>query len=205
MIDINKVLVVANAALPSFIPHSVVTLFSILILGAIEGAFISKILKVQYSSAYWAAMLANLASTFIGIPVSWALFAAGVIPSALLVDHFDISVHPLVGESTRQALLFGGIRPSPWNDLGIAISLLVTLVPFWLGSIWSERKFYLKSFPEAKRNQLTQAVVYGNLVTYAVFAVYCGWQVGKAYQDLPTQIEQFEEEKLRSGDKLKAR
>ncbi len=56
----------ANIALPSFLPHSFATLFGILVIAAIEGWFLMKILRLSYSESYRHALNANFKSTIVG-------------------------------------------------------------------------------------------------------------------------------------------
>jgi len=61
----------ANVALPSFLPHSFATLFGIFLIAAIEGWFIMKVLRLKYGRSYKYALIANLKSTIAGIPFAW--------------------------------------------------------------------------------------------------------------------------------------
>lgn len=49
----------ANVALPSFLPHSLATLIGILAIAAIEGWFVMKGLQLSYAESYRHALNAN--------------------------------------------------------------------------------------------------------------------------------------------------
>ena len=118
----------ANVALPSFFPHSILTMLGVLVIAAIEGFLLSRWIRYSFVASYKLSMKANLWSTFLGIPIAWGLWLAGMLPISFLVSHFDMEIHPVVAESVRQSVLFGGIMPSEWNAIGAAAGSLVILI-----------------------------------------------------------------------------
>ncbi|WP_193211893.1 hypothetical protein [Luteolibacter marinus] len=187
----------ANVALPSFLPHSAATAIGLLVIGLIEGFFLTRALKQPFADSYLLALRANWNSTIIGIPVAWVLWIGGLIPVSWLAARAGIEVHPLVTSSTIQSAMWGGLIPTEWTGVGHAIGSLVLLVPFCLGSIWIERRTLCRHLPEADRSAIRRAVIQGNLASYAIFLVLGLLTLDEAMKEYPAAKQRFEERQQR--------
>lgn len=82
----------ANVALPSFLPHSFATLIGIFAIAAIEGWFVMRILRLGYAESYRHALNANWKSTIAGsalnrTPLCGAsCFGIGLLPMSSIID-----------------------------------------------------------------------------------------------------------------------
>ena len=183
----------ANVALPSFLPHSFATLVGILVIAGIEGWFVMKVLRLSYAESYRHALYANWKSTIAGIPFAWLLWVAGLIPISMGLSAVGLEAHPAVTSTAMQTAFFGGMMPTQWMNVGSAAAWIVMLIPFWMGSVWIERRTLAKRLPDCEPSQISIAVVRGNLATYFIFLVFGAIALSSAIADLPNQKKRFKE------------
>lgn len=183
----------ANVALPSFLPHSFVTLIGIFVIAAIEGWFVMHVLRFSYAESYRHALNANWKSTIVGIPLAWLLWIAGLIPVSMGLSALGLKTHPAVVSTAMQTAVFGGMMPTEWMNVGSATAWIVMLIPFWMGSVWIERRTLVKRLPECDPSQISKAVVRGNLASYSLFLLLGAISLSTAIADLPNQKQRFKE------------
>ncbi len=183
----------ANVALPSFLPHSFATLLGILVIAGIEGLFVMKVLRLSYAQSYRHALNANWKSTIAGIPLAWLLWIAGLIPVSMGLSAAGLEAHPAVTSTAMQTAFFGGMMPTEWMNVGSAAAWIVMLIPFWMGSVWIERRTLAKRLPDREPSQISTAVVRGNLASYSIFLVFGVIALSSAIADLPNQKQRFKE------------
>ncbi len=195
----------ANVALPSFLPHSFATLIGIFVIAGIEGWFVMKGLRLSYPESYRHTLNANWKSTIVGIPFAWLLWIAGLLPISLGLSAVGLDAHPAVVSTAMQTAIFGGMMPTEWMNVGSAAAWLVMLIPFWMGSVWIERRTLAKRLPDHDRTQISTAVVRGNLASYSIFLMFGVIALTDAMADLPNQKQRFREFRERQDDYRKQR
>jgi len=127
-------MMLANVAIPSFLPHSLATLIGIFVIAGIEGWFVMRVLRLGYAESYMHALNANWKSTIAGIPFAWLLWIAGLIPISMGLSAVGIKSHPAVISTVMQTAIFGGMMPTEWMNVGSAAAWIIMLVPFWMGN-----------------------------------------------------------------------
>jgi hypothetical protein len=90
-----------------------------------------------------------------------------------------------------QTAFFGGMMPTEWMNAGSAAAWLVMLIPFWMGSVWIERRTLAKRLPDHDPSQISTAVVRGNLASYSIFLIFGVIALTNAMADLPNQKQRF--------------
>lgn len=183
----------ANVALPAFLPHSFATLIGILVIAAIEGWFVMRALDLPFAKSYRLSIFANWMSTIAGIPLAWLLWMLGLVPVSMGVSALGLQSHPLVATSFLQTAHSGGFIPNEWSQVGSAVAWLILLVPFLFGSIWIERRTIAKRLPDCDRSKISKAVIRGNLVTYGGFLLIGTFALSAALAELPAQKQKFED------------
>jgi hypothetical protein len=194
-------MILANVALPAFLPHSFATLIGIIVIAAIEGWFLQRGLKAGYSECYRASIEANLKSTLVGIPLAWLLWVLGLIPLSLGVSALGLKTHPLIPATFSQTAFAGGIRPTEWTEIASASAWILMLIPFYLGSVWIETKVISKRFKHCKAEEVSRAVVRGNLATYCLFLLLGVFALVQAIGDHPRQKERFERMRIQREER----
>jgi hypothetical protein len=134
----------ANVALPAFLPHGLATLVGILVIAAIEGWFLMRGIKLRYGESYRHSLAANWMSTIAGIPLAWLLWLAGLIPVTIGLSAIGIDPHPAVTSTLMQTAMSGGMVPTEWMNVGSSAAWILMLIPFWFGSVWIERRTIMK-------------------------------------------------------------
>ena len=183
----------ANVALPSFLPHSLATLIGIFVIAAIEGWFVMRILKRSYAESYRHSLWANWMSTVVGIPVAWLLWIGGLIPVSMGLSLLGLKPPAAVSFTFMHTIASGGIIPSEWTGVASAVAWIVMLVPFWLGSVWIETRAIWKRLPACEPAQVKKAVVRGNLASYGIFLTIGLIPLTTALNDLPRQKAKYKE------------
>lgn len=149
-------------------------------------------LKLSYSDSYRHSLSANLRSTVAGIPLAWILWLVGLIPVSMGLSALGIDSHPAVQSTLMQSAIFGGMMPTEWTNVGSAAAWILMLIPFWLGSVWIERRTIRKRLPDCDPSRVSSAVVRGNLASYSLFLVIGAIGFISALEDLPNQKARFE-------------
>jgi hypothetical protein len=185
-------MILANVALPAFFPHSIATLVGIFVIAALEAIFIMRILAADYSESYRASLSANLKSTFVGIPLAWLLWVVGLIPVSWGLSAVGLKTHPLVNMTAIQTVFTGGMIPTEWSSIGSALAWNVMLFPFFLGSVWIERKVVGRKFPGSESRKVATAVFLGNVCSYFIFLIIGLYGLISAIGDYPREKERFE-------------
>jgi hypothetical protein len=192
---------IANVALPSFLPHSFATLMGIFVIAGIEGWFVMRVLRLSYADSYRHALNANWKSTIAGIPFAWLLWTIGTIPISMGLSAIGLKAHPFVSTGAIQTVFFGGLMPTETFYISNAAASIVMLIPFWMGSVWIERRTLAKRLPDYDFKQISKAVVRGNFASYSIFLILGTMSLATAIADLPNQKELFEKlrERLESA------
>jgi hypothetical protein len=183
----------ANVALPSFLPHSLATLIGIFVIAAIEGWFLMRVLKLGYAESYRHSLWANWMSTIAGIPLAWLLWIGGLVPVTMGLSAMGLNAHPVVSATLMHTVFSGGMVPSEWMNVGSAAAWIVMLVPFWLGSVWIEAHTIRRRLSTCDPRQIRKAVVRGNLASYVIFLIFGLSALASALADLPHQKERSKE------------
>lgn len=165
----------ANVGVPMIaveLPVMVVALIPIVLL---EAVIYARLCHTTWNLAWRGSWWANVASTFIGIPVAWFV---------------QVIVQMLIGggsawgiESPRDRLAAVTLQ-SAWlipyeKDLGwmIPAAAIVLLVPCLLVSIFMERFVLHRYWPESIRTGLTRNVTIANIISYLFIGAFWGVQL----------------------------
>ncbi len=168
-------MLLANAGVPMIaleLPVMVIALIPIILL---EAAIYTKFASVSWNLAWRGSGLANLVSTFVGIPIAWFVLVALQIVSE--------GGH-LVGLKTPLGRLTAVILQSAWlgpseKDLGwmIPAAACVSLIPFLIVTIVIERWILYRYWPEPNRLLLVRHVTVANMASYTLLAIFWGVQL----------------------------
>ena len=113
-------------------------------------------LGLSFTYSAWVVSVANVVSTLIGIPISWAV----LLPLAIFPKK------KLPGVIWR-VILEGDEQPKPWIQLTAALFLMI---PFFFASWWIEYQIAQLMLPGLGFRQIDDGVFVGNLVTYSILA-----------------------------------
>lgn len=163
----------ANAGVPMLFLAMPAFLISLIPIIAIETLYLAKGLELPISRSLKTVSISNVASTIVGIPLTWFFLVVIQLVTGGGGAHGIDSVAGKVLAVTWQA---------PWlipyeEDLNwmIPIAGLVLLIPFFFASWWSEYFVSKKINRTLPSINIKRKVRNANLITYALLAV---WPVG---------------------------
>lgn len=166
-------IVYANAGVPMLFLAMPAFLISIVPIIAIETFYISKGLGLSISQSLKTVSVSNIASTIVGIPVTWFL---------LVLVQMLTGGGGAYGLDSYMGKVLAVTWQAPWlipyeTDLNwmIPAAGLVLLVPFFFASWWSEYLVSKKMLQALPSNILKVKVRNANLITYCMLAC---WPVG---------------------------
>jgi len=163
----------ANAGVPMLFLAMPALLFSLVPIIAIESLYISKGLKLPIGQSLKTVSISNLASTILGIPLTWLL---------LVVVQMVTGGGGAYGIDSVMGKVLAVTWQAPWlipyeKDLNwmIPAAGLVLMVPFFFAS-WSSEYFVSKKINKALSPlSIKSKVRNANLITYSLLAA---WPIG---------------------------
>lgn len=133
---------------------------------AFEGHLGSQVLNLGRAEAMKTAAVANLWSTFLGIPVVWVgLFALEMI--------IGVGLSGTNVRGVAEWVLFPFMTPwlAPTENIWLVYAAFVILaVPFCVASIWIETKVALRRHPNHEAEHLRKWIRHANIWSYIVIA-----------------------------------
>lgn len=161
---------VANAGLPMIVLYWPGALLLLVPVIALETACFRRYLQVPWSSSLRVAGLANLASTVVGIPLTWlALVLLQIVllaPFGAISEDVPAWLHPV-----------GVVLSAPWflpneatADLQMVGAAAILSVPFFLASVYVER-WVAARLHTADIHALSKWSWAGNLLSYCAIEI----------------------------------
>ena len=171
----------ANAGVPMIILVMPALGLSIIPIIAIEAMFLSKKLVLAVPRAFKTTTISNLASTIVGIPLTWLLL---VLIQMLAGGGGAFGIDTALGKVLAVTLQAAWLIPYE-SDLHwmIPVAGLVLLVPFFFVSWWSEYFVSKKMLKEHSVQRVKIAVRNANIITYTLLAL---WPIGFWVLNSPT-------------------
>jgi hypothetical protein len=163
----------ANAGVPMLFLAMPAFLMSLVPIIAIETIYISKGLELSFGQSLKTVSISNVASTLIGIPLTWLL---------LVLVQVVTGGGGAYGINSAMGKVLAVTWQAPWlipyeEDLNwmIPVAGLVLLVPFFFASWWSEYFVSKKLNKTLPSLSIKDKVRNANLITYSLLAA---WPIG---------------------------
>jgi hypothetical protein len=129
----------------------------------IEALVARRVLRLSFRAAFRIAGLANLASTAVGIPLTWLVVLLLQLGAMLAMKN---SAAPALG------WLIMGVLPAligpPRTMMGVVCPILVLCVPFFFTSVWIEARFAKWLLPADRDADARCWSWQANLLSYAL-------------------------------------
>jgi hypothetical protein len=171
-------LVLADAGLPMIfieLPLLVLALVPIVLL---EALVYRAGVALPWCKAVGGSLVANLCSTFLGVPIAWAGLLVGQLAfGGGSAWGLDTPLLRLAAVTVQAPWLIPYEREFYWM---IPAASLFLMLPFFLVSVLSERYLLLHWWPEADRRRLSRFVWLANLASYTALAGYWAWRLAGA-------------------------
>jgi hypothetical protein len=172
-----------NVGLPMIFPSLVLMAVALVPVVLVETFSIKKILRTNFKKVLVPVLIANLVSTFMGIPVTWFLLT--------LLEFASVSVLGAFTDGNLWTKVFSVTLGAPWVAPGhndeqwiILGAMLFLLVPYGIMSWWVEFKIVQITLlgknqiasatgdESARPEQIKRAVGMANLTSYCLLAVF---------------------------------
>lgn len=160
----------ANVGLPTIFLTLPAMLIALVPVTAIEAWVLVKRLAISASEAGWISFLANLASTIVGVPVTWLLLLiAGTIARCALQP----DLQKLRGRFLTAVLEAPWFPPRNGRDTRwmIPAGCLVLMLPYFIASCAIEDTITYAMLAGHAEDMVRGAVIQGNAVTYGLLSV----------------------------------
>jgi hypothetical protein len=177
-----------DMGLPMIFPSLILMTAALVPVILVETFSIGKLLRTNFKKALVPALIANLVTTFAGIPVTWFLLT--------LLEFASVSVLGVLTEGNIWTRAFSTTLGAPWVAPGhndeqwiILGAMLFLLIPYGLMSWWIETKIVqimllgknqntsetekpINATAVATPQQIRWAVGTANLISYCLLAVF---------------------------------
>jgi hypothetical protein len=190
----------ANAGVPMIfvtMPAMVIALAPII---AVEALLIRKRMTIETWPIVRATAAANVASTIVGIPLTWGILFLCQMGLGLATSRIARLENSNVDSPLAQVIVtvLAPAWIAPTDEAGswaVPLAALVLLVPFFLVSVWLETLVMERMLPvtageilqegQVSKLSLRRAVRDANLLTYAaLFTIACVWLVWGVFHPL---------------------
>jgi hypothetical protein len=174
--------VIANAGIPMLfvgMPFMVAVLVPVLL---IEAAWYWRFLRIPWAVAWRGSLAANLWSTFLGLPLAWAVWVfvgvvaiasaqySGLFTTELFLTSYAVGVLVLVASS-------GWLLPTgSANEVLLLGAGLVLLLPAYLMSYVSEAKILQSKWRGSDPRAVYRQVWLAHLVSYGLLYLIAGYR-----------------------------
>ncbi len=164
----------ADALLPTVALISPITVFLLIPIIAIEAWYVSRFLKLRFWKATRVMALANVVSTIVGIPITFALSSVQnqAMTHVYGSEKANFNKWMATGDQSARAFSFGHY-PGWAFLLGAVVTLIVCfLVSWWVEYIvarWRLRDVIAQA--QFSRQQVNKAVRNANLLSYSLLSV----------------------------------
>lgn len=160
----------ANAGLPMIILVMPALTLSIIPIIIIEATYISRQLALRNAKATIVVTMSNLASTVVGVPLTWLI---------LVVIQVGTGGGSAYGLDSALGVVLAVTWQAPWLipygpdlDWMIPVAGLVLLIPFFFVSWWLEYYVTAKMLTDIEKSVINHAVRNANLITYGLLALW---------------------------------
>ncbi|HSB08465.1 MAG TPA: hypothetical protein VLM38_03055 [Blastocatellia bacterium] len=166
----TECLFLIDVGVPMIFPALPVMLVALLPIIVIEALVLRQYLTIPLSKAGEASGLANLASTFIGVPMTWVtLVAAQLLTGGGRAFGLKTLADKFLAVTWQTPWLIPYERNLYWM---IPTAALVLLVPFFFVSWYLEYLVAGRILKDFDAKKTKRAVAYANLTSYALLALY---------------------------------
>lgn len=165
-----------DMGLPMIMPSIVLMAVALIPIILLETYFVGKNLQVDAKKVITPVAVANVVSTFLGIPVTWILL--------VVLEFASVSAIGAITDRNPWSELFSVTLGAPWvaprghnEDWVVIGAMLFLLVPYGLAS-WAIEYFVIKAVfakkldVSAPPKDLRRAVGKANLISYLLLAVF---------------------------------
>ena len=162
-----------DMGLPMIFPSLLLMVVALVPIILVETYIIGKIIPLTFKKVLVSVAIANLVSTFLGIPITWILLTS--------IEFLSVNILGFVTDGNIWTRLFSVTLGAPWVAPGhkdeewiILGAMLFLLIPYGVASWWVElkviQKFHLATMPSSGTS-IRWFVAKANLASYSLLAI----------------------------------
>ncbi len=163
--------ILANVMIPMVAEHIIIMLILLVPISIIEAVIIALRHVLKYSESLKLSFYANTKSTLIGLPIGYVLALFGVVPAGLFAMLLPKNIGSAVGVVLFNTVAHGGTIPNKFDEIGFYLGILLVMIPYYLVTVYVERKVIVKRKAELNTPSLTRTVWIMNSITYGLLAI----------------------------------
>jgi len=176
-------MLLANVALPSFIGHWIVFIILLPLVATVEAVVLARLLGIKPVESFVTSAKANWRSTIAGLPAGWCMALWGLVPAGILAYFLPAPYREPAYQIIAFTALTGGIIPTRFSMIAMAVACLLLLVPYYIATVRVERKVIEARHPEIDPKQVAVAVRWANRLSYSLLALLVLWWLLTAIVD----------------------
>jgi len=167
----------ANAGLPMIGVQMEILIAALIPIVVIETLVLRYRLSMSFLRVLPASLIANLISTFIGIPFAWLALVFTELTFGSTAWGLDTPVKRIAAVTIQAPWLIPYQNDIYWM---VPTASLVLMFPFLIVSAIVESRVLIRIYPEIPRQNLRKAVYFANAISYTILIVYCGFEIDQA-------------------------
>lgn len=157
--------------IPSVAVHGIWMLALVVPIALVEAIVLARRLGLRYGESCRLALMANVASTVVGLPIGYLCALLGLIPVGIFAQVLPESIQPIIGNALQHAAVLGGFIPHELDRIGYFLGTLLVMIPYFLVTLRIERAVIARRRPALDTRALKPTVRIMNDITYGVLAL----------------------------------
>lgn len=167
----------ANAGLPMIGVQMEILIAALIPVVMIETLVLRYRLSMSFLRVLPASLIANLISTFIGIPFAWMALVFTELTFGATAWGLDTPLKRIAAVTIQAPWLIPYQNDIYWM---VPTASLVLMFPFLIVSAIVESRVLIRIYPEIPRQNLQRAVYFANVISYTILIAYCGFEIDQA-------------------------
>lgn len=167
----------ANAGLPMIGVQMEILIAALIPVVVIETLVLRYRLSMSFLRVLPASLIANLISTFIGIPFAWLALVFTELTFGSTAWGLDTPIKRIAAVTIQAPWLIPYQNDIYWM---VPTASLVLMFPFLIVSAIVESRVLIRIYPEIPRQNLQKAVYFANAISYTILIAYCGFEIDQA-------------------------
>ncbi len=163
--------IMANVMIPSVAEHVVIMVFLLLPVVLVEAVVLEQRHLLKVVEALKLSLLANLRSTFVGLPLGYLFAWLGLIPVGLFAALLPENVSSPISRILENMVAHGGTVPNKYDEVAFYLGTLLVMIPYYFVTLRVERKVIVKRNPSLDTPRLWGTVYLMNVSTYSLLAL----------------------------------
>ncbi len=176
--------IMANVMIPTVAEHVVVMALLLLPVAFVEAVVLEQRHRLKVAEALKLSFLANVRSTFVGLPLGYLFAWLGIIPAGLFASLLPENISSPFDRILMHVVGHGGMVPHKYDAVAYYLGTLLVMIPYFAVTFRVERKVIVKRNSGLDTPALSVTVCLMNGITYSLLALPVIMGATRAWQRL---------------------